>query len=55
MQSIQKLISNDVHLILHNARNHYNLNEITERKKKNRCDQGGDGCRQHKETGMITS
>ena len=34
MQSVQKLIYNNVHLKLHNIINHYDLNKITEKKKK---------------------
>ena len=34
MQSIQKLINNNVHLKLHNVINHYDLNKIIEQKKR---------------------
>ena len=35
MQSIQKLINNNVHLKLHNIINHYDLNKIIENKERN--------------------
>ena len=34
MQSMQKLINNNVHLKLHNVMNRYDLNKITDKKKK---------------------